>query len=650
MKYKHSYSINFLRTLAVISVILYHTNADIFSAGYLGVDIFFFISGYLMVKIFNINNYSLKKFLLRRFLRIFPALLVMLFIIFITSFFFLPPSEFYELKESIIANIFLVPNHYFLIKNTDYFATISPEVPLIHTWSLGIEYFFYITISILFLLLKKKYFTKDNFFFLIFLIFLISLFLSQMGANINKSYPYIYLPYISNNFKFNDPLPGNFYLYSTRIWEFLFGSLIYYLQKRNFFSILKNYNPLIFSSGVLILLISFKIFETNRLGPNFITLLPLIGSTLILISEHKNDKFINFFIKNKIITYISAISFSLYLYHQPIFALFRIRNYEIIEFKDWFILIPITFIFSHLSYNYIEKKFKNETNINKISLSYVLISLVLLVFVSIENLRTIDPKYLKYWKNTEYNDPNMKKCRGVPLKNSCVYGETDSNYQVLLWGDSHLNQLVPLINNLSSKHKFHFTEITRTGCPPILNLDRSDIRSNCSQDSKKIINYIFKNKNIDLIIMHGWWEHYLDKKNVNSINDNNIFYEIEYTLRKLSDYKIIIISAVPSKKIDPLKNFLRSIFYEEEINYKFENNDLAQHLKRTKKSREFFSYIDKKYQNVNILYPEKYLCNNHKCKTIDKGRLLYRDTNHLSLYGSTFLKNKLNNLFSKIFE
>lgn len=92
-----------------------------------------------MVKIFNVKNYSLKKFLLKRFLRIFPALLVILIVIFVISFFFLPPLEFGELFQSIIANIFLLPNHYFLIKNNDYFATISSEVPLLHTWSLGIE-------------------------------------------------------------------------------------------------------------------------------------------------------------------------------------------------------------------------------------------------------------------------------------------------------------------------------------------------------------------------------------------------------------------------------------------------------------------------------------------------------------------------------
>jgi peptidoglycan/LPS O-acetylase OafA/YrhL len=650
MNSKQSYAINFLRALAVISVILYHTGADIFSAGYLGVDIFFFISGYLMVKIFKINNFFLRKFLLRRFLRIFPALLVMLIIIFITSLIFLPPWEFNELLESIVANIFLVPNHYFLIKNSDYFASISAEVPLLHTWSLGIEYFFYVAISILFFLRNKKYFTKDKFYFIIFLIFLISLFLSQMGANINRSYPYISFPYISDNFKFNDPLPGNFYLYSTRIWQFLFGSLIYYLQKNNCFKIFKDFYFLISFLGILILFFSFKILQTNNQGPNFITLLPLTGSALILISEHKNNKFIYFIKKNKIITYISAISFSLYLYHQPIFTIFRIRNYEIIEFNDWFILIPVTFLISHLSYKYIEKIFKNEIKIRKVLLSYILISFIFLFFYSIENLRPIDTKYLKYWKDTEYNDPNMKKCRGVLLKNSCKYGNVESNYEAVLWGDSHLNQLVPLFNNLTEKHSFYFTEITRPGCPPSLNLERSDIRSKCSEESNEIINYIIENKNIDLIVIHAWWEHYVDKKNVHSINDKNIFSEIEDTIKKLSDYKIIIIAAIPTKSINPLKNFLRSIFYEEEIYHKFDQDNFFEHFKKTKKSKDFFSYLEKKYQNINILYPEKYLCDKQKCKTIENNQLLYRDTNHLSVYGSTFFKNELDNLFYKIFK
>lgn len=180
MNSSQSNSINFLRALAVISVILYHTKLEFFSAGYLGVDIFFFISGYLMMRIFSFEKYSIKKFLLRRFFRIFPALITMLVFVYIFSLFFLPPLEFKELLESIIANIFLVPSHYFLIKNSDYFSSISSEVPLIHTWSLGIEYFFYLFIAILFFFLKERYLNKNKFFYLIFFIFIISLFISQI--------------------------------------------------------------------------------------------------------------------------------------------------------------------------------------------------------------------------------------------------------------------------------------------------------------------------------------------------------------------------------------------------------------------------------------------------------------------------------------
>lgn len=207
---------------------------------------------------------------------------------------------------------------------------------------------------------------------------------------------------------------------------------------------------------------------------------------------------------------------------------------------------------------------------------------------------------------------------------------------------------MPLFNNLSSIHNFYFTEITRPGCPPSINLDRSDIRSKCSEESKQIFDYIIKNKNVDLIIIHGWWEHYLDKNNLSSLYNNDVLYEIENTVNQLSDFKIIIIAAVPSKSIDPLRNFLRSIFYKEKIYNKFEQDNLYKHLKRTKKSRDFFSYLDKKYQNISVLYPEKYLCNKQKCITIENDKLLYGDTNHLSLHGSTYFKDGLNNLFFEL--
>lgn len=217
--------INGLRGFAVLSVIFFHAKLDWFSNGYLGVDIFFVISGYLVTRIIlskEIFNYLL--FLLKRMKRLAPALLLTLLISTLFSFYFLLPDEQILFAKSLISNLFLVPNIYFLKANSEYFKNISYETPLLHTWSLGIEYSFYIIFPMIIILLKKF---KLNFNIFLLLILVLSLLFSQIGGNFSPRYPY--LPEYWN---FNSEKIGNFYYFPSRIWEFLIGSLVFLNQNK----------------------------------------------------------------------------------------------------------------------------------------------------------------------------------------------------------------------------------------------------------------------------------------------------------------------------------------------------------------------------------------------------------------------------------
>ena len=204
--------IDSLRAIAAISVIFYHTEIIIFNtilskSGFIGVDIFIVISGFVITRLFFNKNFSYIKFIERRARRLFPALLFLILITIIISYFFLLPQHFVNLGQSILANIFLISNFLFFYQ-TNYWDFAVFTKPLLHTWTISLEFQFYIFICVLFWLSRKNT-TKTVFFF-----FLISIILLLFSKKINF------------NFDLRELSLNNYFLLFTRLWEFLTGSLV----------------------------------------------------------------------------------------------------------------------------------------------------------------------------------------------------------------------------------------------------------------------------------------------------------------------------------------------------------------------------------------------------------------------------------------
>ena len=317
-----------LRGFAVFIVFLYHTNLEFFQNGYLGVDIFFVISGFVitnrLMKSLNKNEINLLEFYINRLKRILPNLF---FIISFTYFFYLllGPSDFSLFNETIFALIG-ISNLYYINHSKDYFENIFVD-PLGHTWSLGVEEQFYILFPII-IFISLRYFSKNLNFLksVILLLLLISLFLFIHYLNINEQFAFYFSP--------------------LRFWEFLFGSLIYFLPK----NILKN--NLFFVFSILILIIIFLYgHHLNYLIKN----ISIVIITVLYIATYKNLNFINI---KKLITF-GNISYSFYLWHLPIIffsELYIINIYNIHIFFS-FILTSLLSLFTH---KYIEQKFRYE--------------------------------------------------------------------------------------------------------------------------------------------------------------------------------------------------------------------------------------------------------------------------------------------------
>ena len=345
-----------LRAVAVIPVIFFHAGYALFSGGFIGVDIFFVISGYLITNIIinelDAKNFSLVSFYERRARRILPALIMVMAACIPFTFFWFLPGDLKNFSESLISTSLFYSN-FLSWKESGYFDIASELKPLLHTWSLALEEQFYILFPIFMILLWKS--GKNLVYLALIFIFVISFSLSHWGA-------------------YNYPTP-TFYFLPTRGWELLLGVFAsFYLHK-------KAFKPNIYLAeslsifGISLVIFSLFYFDSNTPFPSAYTLVPTIG-TLLIILFGISGTLINKLLAKKFLVSIGLISYSLYLIHQPFFAILRYRfQAEVIESYFLPILFLITFL-AYVNWKFIETPFRDRSKFSRSAiLSFSLISM-----------------------------------------------------------------------------------------------------------------------------------------------------------------------------------------------------------------------------------------------------------------------------------
>ena len=344
--------INGLRALAVISVVLYHFDTPFFSGGFSGVDIFFVISGFLMTGIIQsrleANNFSFIKFYLDRAKRIIPALSCTCLLVFISCWFFLTPTDFETLGRHIYSSLLFISNIIYF-KEINYFDASASQKWLLHTWSLSVEWQFYMLLPLLMFIVYKINRKAIN--SILQFVFIVSLTLSVYFVESNKA-------------------SEAFYLLPARAWEMVIGGLVYLNQIK----INRRYLAILHYISIFTMVAAIVCLDKNDQWPGLLALIPVSAAAVFIASGH--DSWIS---NNPVAQFIGKISYSVYLFHWPVVV--ALNYFGLTDSSMRFAGIILSFILGAISYNLIENQTKRVLNQYRQQTYKEIIAIILILLI-----------------------------------------------------------------------------------------------------------------------------------------------------------------------------------------------------------------------------------------------------------------------------
>ena len=610
-----------LRALAVLPVILFHAGFQFFSGGFVGVDIFFVISGYLITSIIlsdmDNGNFSLLNFYERRARRILPALFFVILACIPLAWFLLLPKDLIVFSQGLIA-VPLFSSNILFWQTADYFATASELNPLLHTWSLAVEEQYYLLFPI-FMLLTYRLDLKITLGILI-LVSSLSLAFAQWGS-INAVY-------------------FSFFMLPARGWEILIGAFAaFYLNKR-ITKIPSKWNQLFSFLGMLLIIFSIVYFDKQTPFPSLYTLFPTIGTVLIILFADKKT-FIGHLLSGNIFVRIGLISYSAYLWHQPLLAFARHRIDSDLSNSILITLVILTFVLAHLSWRYIEAPFRNKKRFEQKKVFILAgLSSLLIIFLGIygtSNQGHVNripmqakisefemPSIANGWcfysidtiDSLEFGNQNLK----------CWLGKSPGKKVGLLFGDSFAGQYEPFWDKVGARADLRIHSVTTNWCFPSLNSAFGGRISSPAFDQCLLNREYVKEHLLDydfLILAGGWGDLLAHEKFDNAIEF------IKYASKKT---RVIIMASPKQFDKNIMDAFKKSIWWHTDFDIEmisFDQDNIAQDANKTlynlAKNNKNIMYIDR-----NSLFAV-----NNKLSDITLQNLPFHfDADHISIHGS----------------
>jgi len=627
--------IQFLRGIAVLVVVLYHSNLGIFNQGYLGVDVFFVLSGFLItsiiLKTLENNSFSFSEFYLRRAKRLLPALYSTLFFTTLLSLLVLTNQQWLEYLAQLKGALTFTANMV-LPGQSGYFESASEGKPLLHIWSLSLEEQYYFLLPITLYFLPKNY----RLFGLVVLTVMSLFWCFSWVYSDNQAAPLLWRIADSSKSEWA------FFLLFTRAWELLAGSLCAWLMlsKQGNINIPKPLKYL-----ALFFIFFSCLININNEHPSIESVIVVLSTMVILIG---NKDWLPNISGVRLIEKIGDWSYSIYLVHWPLFAFAYLSYVGDVPTSIKIAITLLSLLLGYMQFKYVEMpfrvgKFKDIFSSWKVTVSATL----LLLAVPITSSYTAENSEDEFSHIRRINHGLGKDCEGSfdennTLKAACIKGDKP---KVVVWGDSYAMHLVP---GLSVKNT-QLVQLTKSFCGPFVGLAPvthkydSVWAKECLAFNNNALAYIKSNKEVSHVVLSANFSNYLKFNGVNFLTDEGITkgqYQLfintfKHTISALKKLNIvpIVFSPLPKTGFNvgeclerdfgtaPLLRDNCTINYNEAMQYQQRVNSTLEEIKSVAK----------------VVWLKNELCNSDTCKVEINNTFIYRDNGHLSVDGSVEL-------------
>lgn len=649
MEYRRE--IDGLRAVAVLPVILFHAGFKAFEGGYVGVDIFFVISGYLITTIIlsdmNRGKFSIVTFYERRARRILPVLFFVMFCCLPFAWLWLLPSHLKDFSQSLAAVSVFSSNIWFW-KESGYFDTASELKPLLHTWSLAVEEQYYILFPLFLMALWKL--RKRLIFGSLMAVGAISLMVAQWGA-------------------YNKP-SATFFLLPTRGWEIAIGALIafYFLYKKEqaeFISSHKILSEIFGTLGLVLIIYSIFAFSNATPFPSFYALIPTIGTALI-ITFSTSKTLVGRLLSTKAMVGVGLISYSTYLWHQPLFVFARHMSLTEPSVILLVILSILSIVLAYFSWRYVEVPFRDKkTFCRKKIFTIAFAGSVIFAIIGVVGHfnngfaeryvveKSVEESFQKYSLREKCDENYDDDGYGIEF---CSLGSNSKDAEkVAVFGDSHSEVLLPAFDSAAKKNNYSIHHIGLNGCPPLLGVDVAKgyyDNGVCKDLALREYNYV-KNNNIKKVFLVARWSLYTDgeygkrmrgyflvSKNSDKYTQISSRANFEKAIQEtISAYsklgvKVVVFLQVPQQDKNPKHVYYKLSKFDIKPN---ELHDLSVRYSKHIDLQEYNRKVINRVKEATVVNFDKLFCDEERCLMGKPEYSFYRDDDHLSVAGNEVL-------------
>jgi peptidoglycan/LPS O-acetylase OafA/YrhL len=641
-----------LRAIAVAAVVLFHAKVGPFTGGFVGVDVFFVISGFLitsiLVKEMSAGTFSLANFYERRVRRIFPALFTVVLACAVAGWFILTPRDYRDFGWSMAYMGVFISNVFFR-RRAGYFGPAAETQPLLHTWSLAVEEQFYVLAPIaLFGLFHYAWHRRRP---VIVVLAVASLAAAAYGVN--------------------QQWTSTFYQPQARAWELMTGMLLAVgvvptVSNRRIAGALGLL-------GLAMIAWSVTVYTPATPFPGFAALLPCLGAALVIHSGAAAQTSAQRFLSLPPIVFTGKISYSLYLWHWPLLVFGAYAWGRDMGARERLALIAVAIVLSVLTWAAIEtpartKVFaKSRRSVLALGLAAIAISVTAgfairrtegviarlspeaRAFAELAMAETIPDEFCPG------SASGQQKSVACPIGNAVL-----EPVSFVLWGDSHAAAITMEMSEVAAHFHLNGVSVFGPGCPPILGLEATALRafSGCRRQNLAL-NNLLKEPTIRRIILVARWAAYTELDNVgggirikiphfdksDSTANRKAFFEgLRNTVRTITESgrQLTIIGPVPELPFDLPSTVIKDMMHGKSGDHSIQRIDFERRQSNFRLLLDEFANVP----GVQIIEPSEILCDNTTCKTVENGEALYLDDNHLSRTGA----RRLHSLFERTLE